>query len=123
MTSISRNMYIDELHDIVNEKKNAHYINIKMKFADVKSNTYLCFLLQNSNKDPNFKAGDHVIMTKYKKCFAKGYTSNCSEDVLEIKKVKNTVPWTYVIEELSGEKIVGTFCKKDSKGKPNRVQN
>ena len=56
--------------------------------------------------------GDHVRTSKYKNIFAKGYTPNWSEDVFVIKKVKNTVPWTYIINDLSGEEIIGTFYEK-----------
>ena len=38
---------------------------------------------------------------------------NWSEEVFVIKKVKNTVPWTYVINDLNGEKIIGTFYEKE----------
>ena len=56
--------------------------------------------------------GDHVRTSKYKNIFAKGYTPNWSEDVFVIKKVKNTVPWTYIINDLSGEEIIETFYEK-----------
>ena len=36
-----------------------------------------------------------------------------SEEVSVIKKVKNTVPWTYVISDLKGEEIFGTFYGKE----------
>ena len=53
-------------------------------------------------------------ISKYKNLFAKGYTRNLSEkEVFLIKKVKNTVAWTYVISDLNGEEIVGTFYKKE----------
>ena len=45
--------------------------------------------------------------------FAKGYVPNWSEDVFLIKKVKNTVPWTYAISDLKGEEIVKTFYEKE----------
>ena len=38
---------------------------------------------------------------------------NWSEEVFVIKKVKNTVPWTYVIKDLNGEEIIGTFYEKE----------
>ena len=57
--------------------------------------------------------GDHVRTSKYKNIFAKGYTPNWSEDVFVIKKVKNTVPWTYIINDLNGEEIIGTFYEKE----------
>ena len=43
----------------------------------------------------------------------KGYTPNWSEEVFVIKKVKNAVPWTYVINDLNSEKITGTFYEKE----------
>ena len=58
------------------------------------------------------KVGDNVRNSKYKNIFAKGYTTNWSEEVFIIKKVKNTVPWTYVIKDLNGEEIIGTFYEK-----------
>ena len=57
-----------------------------------------------------------VIILQYqntKNIFAKGYTPNWSEEVFVIKKVKNTVPWTYVINDLNGEEIIGTFYEKE----------
>ena len=56
-----------------------------------------------------------MILLEYqnaKNFFAKGCTPNWSEEVFMIKKVKNTVPWTYVISDLNGEKFVGTFYEK-----------
>ena len=64
-------------------------------------------------KDPKFKAGDQVRISKYKKIFAKGYTPNWSEEVFVVSKIKNTVPWTYVINDLNGEEIIGTFYEKE----------
>ena len=62
---------------------------------------------------PKFKIGYIVRISKYKKIFAEGYVSNWSEDVFVIKKVKNTVLWTYVFSDLKGEKIVGMFYEKE----------
>ena len=70
--------------------------------------------MQGSNdKNPKFKVRDHVRISKYKNIFAKGYTPKWSEGVFVIKKVKNTVPWTYVINDLNGEQIIGTFYEKE----------
>ena len=60
----------------------------------------------------NFKAGDHVRISKYKNTFAKEYTPNWSEEVFVNKKVKNAVPWAYIINDLNGEEIIGTFYEK-----------
>ena len=66
-----------------------------------------------NKKDPKFKVGDHVRISKYKSIFAKRYTPNWSEEVLVISKIKNTVPWTYAISDLNGEEIIGSFYEND----------
>ena len=113
MTSISKNVYIDKLDDIVNEYNKTYHTTIKMKPIDVKDNTYINIDKETNDKDPKFKVGDRVRISKYKKIFAKDYTPNWSEEVFVIKKVKNTVPWTYVINDLKGEEIMGTFYEKE----------
>ena len=113
MTSISKNVYIDKLDDIVNEYNNTYHTTIKMKSIDVKDNTCINTDKKIKNKDPKFKVDDRVRISKYKKSFVKGYTPNWSEEIFVIKKVKNTVPWTYVINDLNGEEITGTFYEKE----------
>ena len=113
MTSISKNVYIDKLDDIVNEYNNTYHTTIKMKPIDVKDNTYINTDKDTNDKDLKSKVGDRVRISKYKNIFAKGYTPNWSEEVFVIKKVKNTVPWTYVINDLNGEEIMGTFFEKE----------
>ena len=113
MTSISKNVYIDKLDDIVNEYNNTYHTTIKMKPIDVKDNTYINTDKKINNKDPKFKVGDPVRISNYKNIFAKSYTPNWSEEVFVLKKVKNTVPWTYVINDLNGEEIIGTFYEKE----------
>ena len=83
-----------------------------MEPVDFKDDTYIDFKKEVSDKDPKFKVGDHVRISKCKNIFAKGYTPNWSE-VFVIKKVKNTVPQTYVINDLNGEEILGTFYEKE----------
>ena len=113
MTSISKNVYIDKLDDIVNEYNNTYHTTIKMKPIDVKDNTYINTDKEINNKDPKFKVGDRVSISKYKNIFAKDYTPNWSEEVFVIKKVKNTVPWTFIINDLNGEEIMGAFYEKE----------
>ena len=113
MTSISKNGYIDKLDDIVDEYNNTYHTTIKMKPIDVKDNTYINADKEINNKDSKFNVGDRVRISKYKNNFAKGYMPNWSEEVFVIKKVKNTVPWTYVINDLNGEEIIGTLYEKE----------
>ena len=65
-----------------------------MKPIDVKSDSYAEYNVYSNAKDPKFKIGDHVRISKYKNIFAKGYTPNSSEEVFVISKIKNTVLWT-----------------------------
>ena len=83
-------MYIDKLDDIVDKYNNAYHTTIKMKPIDVKYNTYINTNKETNDKDPKFKVGARVRISKYKSIFAKGYTPNWSEEVFVIKKVKNT---------------------------------
>ena len=108
-------MYIDKLDDIVGEYDNTYHRTIKIKPVDVKDNTYIDFKKEVNDKDPKFKVGDQVRISKYKNIFAKGYTPNWSEEVFAVSKnnkntvskntiiSKNTVPWAYVINDLNGE--------------------
>ena len=113
MTSISKNVYIGKLDDILDEYNNTYHTAIKMKPTDVKDNTYINADKEINNKDPKFKVGDRVRISKYKNIFAKGYMPNWSEEVFAIKKVKNTIPWTYFINDLNGEKLLEHFMKKN----------
>ena len=85
MTSISKNVYIDKLDDIVDEYNNKYHRTIKMKPIDVKDNTYVNTDKEVSNKDPKFKVGDYVRISKYKNIFAKGCTPNWFQEVFVIK--------------------------------------
>ena len=64
MTAISKNVYFDVLHDIVNKYKNTVHRTIKMKPIDVKENTYADSKKEVNDKDPKFKVGGHVRISK-----------------------------------------------------------
>ena len=101
MTSVSKNVYINKLDDIVVEYNNTYHRTIKMKPVGVKDNTYIDSKKEVNDKDPKFKFSDHVRTSKYKNIFAKGYTPNWSEEAFVVSKIKNTIPWTYVINDLN----------------------
>ena len=109
MTSISKNVYIDKLDDIVNKYNNTYNSTIKIKPVDVRSSTYFDSSKEINNKNPKFKIDDNVRISEHKNVFAKVYTPNWSEEVFVIKKVKNTVLWTYIINDLNGQEIVRMF--------------
>ena len=80
-----------------------------MKPIVVTGDSYAEYNEPFDKKDPKFKVGDHVRSSKYKNVFAKGYNPNWSEEVFVVSKIKNTVPWTYVVSDLNGEEITGSF--------------
>ena len=93
-----------------------------MKSDDVKSSTYIDFDKKNNKEGPKFKVVDNIRILKYEITFVKDYVANCSEEVLVIKKVKNTVPWKYVISDVNHEEIARTFYEKElQKNKLKRV--
>ena len=113
MTAVSINVYFDVLDDVVNKYNNIVHRTIKMKPIEIISNSYADYNEDSNEKALKFKVGDHVKRSKYKNIFAKRYTQNWSEEVFIISKIKNTVSWTYMIIDLSGEKIVGIFYEKE----------
>ena len=113
MTPISKNVYFDVLNDIVNKSNNTVHKTITMKPADITSDSYAEYNKDSNEKDPKFKVGDRVTISKYKNIFAKGYNQNWSEEVFVVSKIKNIVPWTYVISDVNGEPITGSFYEKE----------
>ena len=105
------------LDGIVNKYNNTVRRSIKMKPIDVKSDSYAEYDEDSNEKDPKFKIGDHVRISKYKKLFTKGYTQHWSEEVFVVSKIKNIVPCTYVIGNLNDEKkkMLEVFMKKNCK--------
>ena len=95
MTAISKNVYFDFLNDVVDEYNSTYHKIIKMKPIDVKSDSFAEYNEESNEKDPKFKVGDHVRISKYRNIFAKGYAPNWSEEIFVVKKIKNTVPWTF----------------------------
>ena len=112
MTAISKNVYFYVLNEIVDKYNNTVHRTIKMKPIDVTSDSYAEYNKDFNKKNPKFKVGGHVRISKYKNIFAKGYALNWSEDVFVVYKIKNTAPWTSVVSDLNREKIIGSFYEK-----------
>ena len=83
-----------------------------MKPKDVTDDSFVEYSEETNEKDCKFKVGDYVRISKYKNFFAKGYIPNWSEEVFVVIKVQNTVPWTYLINDLNSEEITGSFYEK-----------
>ena len=84
-----------------------------METIEVNDNTYIDSIKELNDKDSEFKVNDHVRILKYKNNFAEGFTPNWSEEVFVIKETKNTVLWTYIINNVNGEDIIGAFYQKE----------
>ena len=112
MTAVSKNVYVNVLDDIVNKYNNTIHRTIKIKPIDVTDYSFAGYNEESNKKDSKFKVGDHIRISKYKNIFTRGYAPNWSEEVFLIRKIKNTVPWTYAINDLNGEEITGSFYEK-----------
>ena len=84
-----------------------------MKPIDVTGDSYAEYNEELKKKDPKFKVGDYVRISKCKNIFAKGYAPNWSEEAFAVSKIKDTVPWSYVVSDLNGDEIAGSFYEKE----------
>ena len=92
-----------------------------MKPIDVKNDSFAEYNEDSNKKDPKFKVADQVRISKCKNIFIKGYAPNWSEEIFVVKK--NTVPRAYVISDLNGEEILGSFYEKElQKNNQKRIQ-
>ena len=121
MTAVSKNVYIDELDDIVDDYNNTYHRTIKMKLVDVKSGNYIEYNLNSNDKDPKFQGGDNVTISKYKNIFAKGYNPNWSEEVLCLRKMKTLFHGHMLLVTLMEKKLLEYFIKKIAKNKSRRI--
>ena len=114
MTTIGKNVYFNDLDDIVKDYNNTIHNSRKVKPKDV-TNDYFIENTEKSNKeDPKFETGDHVRISKYKNIFSKGYTPNWSEEIFIVNKIQSTVPWTYLMIYMV-KKLKEVFMEKNYK--------
>ena len=112
MTALSKNAYFD-CQTILSINTITVHRTIKTKPINVTSDSYLEQSEYSNKKEPRFRVGDRVRISKYKKIFANEYSQNWSEEVFVVSKIKNTVPWTYAISDLNGEPIARSFYEKE----------
>ena len=118
MTSISKNVYIDKLDDIVNEYNNTYHRTIKMKPVDVKDNTYIDSMeLHRSkevyDKDPKFKVGEHVRISEYKILLLKDTHQIGLKKLLLLKKLKIQFCGHMLLMISIAKKLLEHFMKKN----------
>ena len=123
-TAISKNVYFDVLDDILNKQNNTVHRTIKMKPIDVTDDSYAEYNKYFNKKDPKFKVGGHVRISKQRNILAKGYAPNWPEEVFVVSEIKNTVWWTYVVRDLDGEEIARSFYEIElQKNQSRKIQN
>ena len=105
ITAINKNIYYDVLDDIVNKYNNTQRNTIGMKPKDVLDDNKREYIDEYNKKGTRFNVGDKVRISKFRNIFAKGYAPNWSREIFIVDKINNTVPWTYSLKDLNGEKI------------------
>ena len=98
MTATGKIVYYNVLYDIVNEYNNIKHNTIKMKPKGIKDDNNRVYIDENN-------VGARVRISKFKNIFAKGYTPNWSREISIINNINDTVPYTYNIKDLNGEKF------------------
>lgn len=129
--------FIDVLQDIIFAYNNSIHRGIGMKPSEVKkSNERKVFqnlykkVLNYQDKSKVLSKGTNVRISRYKKAFEKGSTSNYSGEIFKIDSVQDKLPrQVYKLKDLNGEDITSIFypedlsvVKVDLKNKPFQIE-
>ena len=120
-TDNNTNKYIDVLPDLVEDYNNTVHSSTKFTPVEASKKENELKVWRNlypdrykkSRLNPKFSVGDKVRITKKKGVLEKGYTARWTEEIFTIKEIRKTNPITYIIEDLEGEKIEGTFYEPE----------
>ena len=115
MISVSKNVYIDKLDDIVNKCNNTYHNTIKMKPIGIKSNTYISSSKEINDEDSKFKIGDIVRISKYKTFFQKAMSHIGLKKFLLLQKLKMLFPGHMFLVILNVKNLLERFTKKNCK--------
>ena len=113
MTAISKKVYFDVLDDIVNNYNNTVHRTIKIKPIDVTSDSHAKYNEDSNKKDLKFKVSDRDRISNTQTLLLKHILKIGQKKFSSLAKLKNTVPQTYVISDLNGKPITGTFYEKE----------
>jgi transposase InsO family protein len=105
--------WIDMLEQLMNDYNNRKHSTIKMSPTKASELTGPIINSKQQLAKPKFKIGDTVRISRVKGLFEKGYLPNWSEQVYKIIKIKQTIPTTYIIADLKGEVIKGSFYEQE----------
>ena len=112
MTSVGKDVYYNVLDNIVKKYNDSVNKSIGMKPKDVDSDDEAAYVEESNEKGARFGVGDRVRISMFKNIFAKGYKPNWSKEIFVVSKVKNTLPWTYELNDLNGAEIIGSFNER-----------
>ena len=112
---MSKNVYIDELDDIVNKYNITCHKAIKMKPVDAKSKAYINSSKETNVKAPKFKAGDIVRIPEYKNFFAKAMFQIGLRTFFWLKKLEIQCVGYMLLVILKVNKLLEYFTKKNSR--------
>ena len=122
MASIPKNEYIGKFNDIINKYNDTYNSKIKMKPVDLKSSTYIKTNKEINDKDPKFKIGDIVRISKLKNIFVKGNVLNWSEEVFGLlKKLKTLYSRYMLVVILKTKKLLECLTKMNCKKKSKKL--
>ena len=124
MASIPKNEYIGKFNDIINKYNDTYNSKIKMKPVDLKSSTYIKTNKEINDKDPRFKIGDIVRISKHKNIFVKGNVLNWSEEVFGLlKKLKTLYSRYMLVVILKTKKLLECLTRMNCKEKSKKLQS
>ena len=112
MTANDSKSYFPYLNKLVDQYNNTHHHSINKKPINADYSA-LNEKIETNPEAPKFKVKDRVTITRYKNIFSKRYTKNWSREIFIIDSVLKINPWTYKINDLNGEKIIGSFYEKE----------
>ena len=120
-THYNTRRYVDVSPKLLNSYNNAIHSTIKIAPANVKPENVLTVwqnMQKSSKQSPlrrrvKFKIGDYVRISREKMGFEKGYENNFSEEIFKIVKILQRQPTVFVLQDLDGEDIEGTFYAQE----------
>ena len=120
-TSISKNVYIDKLDDLVNKYNNTYHSTIKMKPVDVKSNTYITLVKKLMKKILNLKLVIFLEYQSIKTFLQKAMFQISLKKFLLLQKIKILFRGHMLLAVLKATKLLESFTKRNCKKKSKRV--
>jgi len=111
--------WIDMIDKLMSNYNNKFHFTIKMTPSEASKKKNKAQVLNNqthlepTHENPKFKVGDKVRISRIKKIFEKGYLPNWSEELYVVSQVKNTNPFTYIVNDLNGDLIAGSFYTEE----------